>query len=80
MPAQLKKWGNSLGLRITKEMLNEAEINPNDLLTIEVKKGQFIFTKMHQRLSLEERIEKYGPIEKAPTVDWGEDQGREIWT
>ncbi|MEE3480986.1 MAG: hypothetical protein VZQ80_03240 [Lachnospiraceae bacterium] len=79
MPVQMKKWGNSMGLRVTKEMLNEAGISPDDPMTLEIKKGQFIFTTVHRRLSLEERIEKYGPIEKAPAVDWGKDRGREVW-
>ena len=37
MQAQVKAWGNSQGIRLSKELLEKAGIRLNDLLTIEAK-------------------------------------------
>lgn len=77
MTTQLKMWGNSQAIRIPREMTAAAGIHTNDDLNLEVRGQSIIITKVHRRLSLEERIAKYGPIVKTPEADWGTPVGRE---
>lgn len=48
MQAQVKAWGNSQGIRLSKELLEKAGIRLNDLLTIEAKEGTIILKKRIQ--------------------------------
>lgn len=81
MLTQMKSWGNSKAIRIPKEMLTEAGFHEQDDLDVEVKGQQIIISKAHQKISLEQRIEKYGPIRKISDCFRDIDpQGREVWT
>ena len=81
MVTQVKTWGNSQGIRLSKELLALAGIKPNDLLDIEVIDEKVILKKVENRhRTLEERAKEYsgklGPYEE---FDWGEPVGRERW-
>ena len=81
MITQVKAWGNSQGIRLSKELLALAEIKANDLLDISVIDGNNVLKKIENRhRTLEERAKEYGgklgPYEE---YDWGEPVGRERW-
>ena len=80
MQLAIKKWGNSQGIRLSKELLDLAGIKLNDLLNIELLDGNIVLKKAYQHKTLEERAEEYGgklgPYEE---FDWGEPVGRERW-
>lgn len=81
MTAQVKKWGNSQGIRLSKELLALAGIQNNDILDIELVEGNIVLKKASkQHRTLEERARDYngklGPYEE---FDWGEPVGRERW-
>ena len=78
MQAQVKAWGNSQGIRLSKELLEKAGIRLNDLLTIEAKEGTIILKKEFKHKTLEERAAEFGgklgPYEETA---WGDPMGRE---
>lgn len=81
MTAQVKPWGNSQGIRLSKELLALAGIKTDDLLEIELIDGAIVLKKAERRhRTLEERAKEYGgklgPYEE---FDWGEPVGRERW-
>ncbi len=80
MFAQVKTWGNSQGIRLSKELLALAGIQNNDYLEVEVVDGNIILKKTFRHRTLEERAEEYGgrigPYEE---FQWGEPKGRERW-
>lgn len=81
MVAQVKSWGNSQGIRLSKELLALAGIQNNDFLDIELVEGNIVLKKVKkQHRTLEERAKEYGgklgPYEE---FDWGEPAGRERW-
>ena len=82
MLAKIQKWGNSQGLRLTKNLLTEAQLGVGDEVDIRVKDGIMIVTpakKIRGKYSLKDLVgripENYQPGE----VDWGESVGREVW-
>ncbi len=81
MIVQLKAWGNSQGIRLSKELLTLAGIKNNDILEIELQDGNIVLKKAKkEHRTLEERAQEYGgklgPYEE---FDWGEPVGRENW-
>ena len=81
MQIKISSWGNSQGVRIPKEILQEACFYPNDLLDIRAEKGQIILCKSKRHKSLEERAAAFGgQLLLDGEFDWGQPRGREDWS
>ena len=81
MVVQVKKWGNSQGIRLSKDLLDMIGVHNDDFLDIAMKGDSIILKKAKKRhRTLEERAEEFGgklgPYEE---YNWGEPQGRERW-
>ena len=80
MQAQVKVWGNSQGIRIPKEILQDAGIVINEFLNITASDGVIKLEKVFQRKTLEERAAEFGgDLGLDGECDWGEPVGREVW-
>jgi antitoxin MazE len=82
MITKVQKWGNSQGVRLSKELLSGVEINVGDAVDVAVRDGALVVTPVrrvrggHDLRELVRRIPKdYKPEE----VNWGYPVGREIW-
>ena len=83
MTAQVKQWGNSQGIRLSKKILDSAGIHINDYLKIELIDGNIVLSKTFRHKTLEERAAAYG----GKLVNQGEvdleipngPAGREVW-
>lgn len=79
MQAQVKEWGNSQGIRLSKEILKSAGIMFNDVLDVTISNGVIILTKPFRHKTLEERADKFGgKLMLDGEYDWGEPAGREV--
>jgi len=89
MVATVQKWGNSLGIRIPRVLLDTVKIVENDKVELNSKEDTITIRKLAQtsHKSLEERLVAfYGkPIEAITSVepigeyDWGAARGEEEW-
>ena len=80
MQAQVKKWGNSQGIRISKDILQEANIAIDDVLNVKVANGMITLVKPFRHKSLEERTAEFGgKLNLDGEYDWGEPAGSEAW-
>ena len=82
MLSRIQKWGNSQGLRFTKALLQEAQINVGDEVSVSVQKGRIIVepaTKVRGKYDLKELISKIPQDYQAEELDWGEPVGKEEW-
>ena len=82
MVTKIQKWGNSQGLRLSKDLLSDADIDVGDAVEVAVNNGTLIVTPVrrvrgaHDLRALVRRISKtYKPGE----LDWGRPAGREVW-
>jgi antitoxin MazE len=82
MITKVQKWGNSQGVRLSKELLSGVEINVGDAVDVAVRDGALVVTPVrrvrggHDLRELVRRIPKdYKPEE----LDWGYPVGREVW-
>lgn len=55
MQVQLKAWGNSQGIRFSREFLASAGIKPDDVLTAEIVNGKIVLSPSFRHRSLKER-------------------------
>ena len=90
MQTQIKKWGNSQGIIIPKEILKEAGIKQNEMLEAKALKGSITISVPHKKKTFEERIEEYcarnnitdgfdwSKVPEYGEIDLGTPEGREI--
>ena len=80
MQAQVKEWGNSQGIRLSKEILKSAGIALNEVLDVTVSSGIITLTIPVRHKTLEERaVEFNGKLMLDGEYDWGNPVGREVW-
>ncbi len=80
MQAQVKEWGNSQGIRLSKEILKSAGIELNEVLDVSVSNGVITLVKSFRHKTLEERAAEFdGKLNLDGEYDWGEPVGREAW-
>ena len=80
MQTQVKAWGNSQGIRIPREVLQEADVAVNDVLNITVSNGVIMLAKPLRHKTLEERAAEFGgKLDLDGEFNWREPEGREIW-
>lgn len=80
MQVQVKVWGNSQGIRIPKEILQDAGIAINEFLNITVSDGVIKLEKVFKHKTLEQRAAEFGgELGLDGEYDWGEPVGREVW-
>lgn len=84
----IRRWGNSQGIRLPKEILSQMNLKENDTIGINIYDGKMIIEKVNKSkyLNLTERLEAFykRPIEEiyvesTQEVDVGDPKGNEIW-
>ncbi len=82
MITKIQKWGNSQGLRVSKELLSEAGISVGDAVDVGVADGTLVVTPVRRVRGCVELSELVARIPAGYTpeeLDWGPPQGGEVW-
>jgi antitoxin MazE len=76
--AQLAKWGNSLAVRIPKDIAAQARLQEGDPLSIEVVKGRVELRPADRIPTLEELVAQITPENRHKEIKSGPEVGKEI--
>ncbi|HCW51689.1 MAG TPA: transcriptional regulator/antitoxin, MazE [Clostridiales bacterium] len=82
MLTRVQKWGNSQGLRLSKELLSEVDISVGDAVHVTVRDGSIIITPVHRirgGLDLRELVRRIPKDYRPEELEWGGPVGREVW-
>ena len=82
MVTKVQKWGNSQGLCLVKQVLEETHISIGDPVDVSTRDGVIVITPMRSRrggLSLQELVSRIPKNYKPQEVEWGEPVGSEAW-
>jgi len=80
MVVELKRWGNSQGIRISKEIIDAIGIKINDELDLDIQNGYIVLKPVNKHKTLQERAQDYGGVlGPYDEYDWGQPVGRERW-
>ena len=80
MQTQIKKWGNSLALRIPKSFALNANLKHNELVDLSIEKERIVITPIgEQEYSLDELLEGVNENNLHEEFDTGAPVGKEIW-
>ncbi|HWD56651.1 MAG TPA: AbrB/MazE/SpoVT family DNA-binding domain-containing protein [Stellaceae bacterium] len=78
MQVSVARWGNSLGLRIPKDVAEQAGLRAGSRVEIAAENGRIVVEPARRRYVLSELLEGMTPEEMRDAFDWGPDVGREI--
>lgn len=79
MTSQLARWGNSLALRIPKNVAAELQVGDGDPVTVSVEDGALVVRPARRRYTIEELVADMDPAERSGETDWGRKVGKEVW-
>ena len=82
MATRIKKWGNSQGLRISKRVLEDADVSLGDEVDVVVRNGEIIIRPVRRvrgKYKLAELVKSIPGSYRPAEVDWGEPRGKEAW-
>jgi antitoxin MazE len=78
MQVMVARWGNSLGLRIPKDIALRAGLCEGSRVEVEAAGGRIIITPARPRYVLADLLKGMTPEAMREAFDWGPDRGREI--
>jgi antitoxin MazE len=82
MHTKIQKWGNSQGLRLAKNVIEDACLGVGDEVNVTVQNGIIVVApirKIRGRYRLEDLVAQIPEDYHAGEVDWGEPVGKEVW-
>jgi antitoxin MazE len=78
MQVQVARWGNSLGLRIPKDIAQRAGLREGTRVDIEAEGERIVISPARRRYVLAELLRGITPEAMREAFDWGPDKGREV--
>jgi antitoxin MazE len=82
MIVKVQKWGNSQGIRLSKEILHQANILIGDVLEVVTTEDQLVIKpvyKIRGKYKIEDLVAKLPANYQVEELDWGEPVGMEVW-
>ena len=78
MTATIKKWGNSLALRIPLAVAKQIHVKEGDPVTLKVSPAGLTVKPSPKRPNLDDLLTQVIPENLHPATDWGADVGGEV--
>jgi antitoxin MazE len=82
MVTKIQKWGNSQGLRLAKQVLEDAHISVGDDVDVTVREGLIVVAparRVRGKRSLPDLVSRIPKNYKTEEIDWGQPVGKEVW-
>jgi antitoxin MazE len=82
MVTKVQKWGNSQGLRLPKQLLEDARISVGDDVDVTTQDGVIVIApvkRVRGKRSLQDLVARIPKDYEPAEVDWGEPVGKEAW-
>ncbi len=76
---RIKKWGNSLALRIPKHMADEMELGEDSLVEIKRERGNLVLVPLRKEYSLDDLIAQITPDNTHSEIGPDNLLGNEAW-
>jgi len=77
MQVQISRWGNSLGVRIPRDVARRAGLSEGSRVEIEAEDNRIVIAPSAPRYRLADLLEGMTPEAMREAFDWGPDVGRE---
>lgn len=78
MSVKVQKWGNSLGVRIPKAVIEKTKLHENAEVEIESKNGTIVIFPVKKEISLDSLLEQITKSNLHSEEDF-KSEGNEVW-
>jgi len=79
MRAKIQRWGNSLGLRVPKQVAESAQLAEGSEVELTVENGRLVISPVERDLTLDEMLDRVTDENRHGLIDWGPAVGKEAW-
>jgi antitoxin MazE len=82
MVTKVQSWGNSQGLRLSKQILADAHMSVGDDVDVAVRDGVIVVVPVKRtrgKVSLRSLVARIPKGYQPKETDWGMPVGREVW-
>jgi antitoxin MazE len=80
MIAKVRKWGNSLGIRIPRVLARDMQVDEGARVDLRVQRGRLMIQAVRDEpLNLDELLSRITPENLHGEVSFGRPLGREAW-
>jgi antitoxin MazE len=80
MLTHIQKWGNSLGVRIPKNIAEDIQVEEGATVEMRVEEGTLVIAPIGKpAYTLEELVSKITPDNRHALIDSGLPRGKELW-
>jgi antitoxin MazE len=76
---KVRKWGNSLAVRIPREAAERAGIHEGDSVAVTATNDGVTFARKRRQYRMEDFAKRMTPENQPELVDWGPPVGKEFW-
>ena len=81
MPITLHRWGNCVGLRVPKPLLEQLGLAEGSQVDVKVEGDRLVIEPPRpKRLTLQDVLRGFIPDSQPGEVDWGAAAGKEVWS
>lgn len=77
MQVKISKWGNSLGVRVPKDVADKLGLKEGASADLSVDRGRIVISTKKPRRTIEDLVVGMTPKAMHEAFDWGPDVGRE---
>ena len=77
--ARLKKWGNSLGVRIPQSIAKDVGLTEDSVVDLRAEDGRLVIRLKAKSYKLDELLAQVTDTNVHPETNWGQPLGKEIW-
>lgn len=78
MEVCIKRWGNSIGLRIPKGVADAIGLKADDVVSIDASHNGFTVKKARRKYLLAELLSQVTLENRHDAIDWGGPKGKEL--
>ena len=79
MKARIRKWGNSLAVRLPKSLAEDAHVQEGSVVELALVDGDIVASRIGPVYRLEDLVAGINRKNTHPAIDLGAPVGREAW-
>ncbi len=79
MKTKIRKWGNSLAIRLPLHIVNAKGISEGDELIVTIENDKIVVLPVSKEETLDSLVKKINVNNQHHETDWGEEFARETW-
>lgn len=79
MIATVSRWGNSLALRIPRELATSISVVEGTCVRMRASRGMLVVAPTKPKYKLDDLLARVTPENTHRETDWGKPAGKEVW-